>query len=257
MDISLLNVATSGIAAQQARVDAASHNLANAQTPGFRAMRPELVDLPADPDVYGNPATSGLVSANDPTQGVSVAAINRPDVAGPALATGSPMDAYLPKGVYLAVQLPSGQLVYTRDGNLSLAADGQIQVGMYRLAGNPTVPAGTTSVAVDSAGQVVANGPKGATAVGPLPLTVVPQPEQLEALGHGLFATTPGSGTPRAATPADLNGFIPGAIEGSNVQLDSELTQLIRAQRVYSANVQMIHTWDQLNGDAIQELSRP
>jgi flagellar basal-body rod protein FlgG len=256
VDFSILNVATSGVVAQQTRVDAVGHNLANMQTPGFRAIRPELVTTPADPDVYGVPATATLTSAAT-DQGVAVSAISRPDVGGATVSTQAPLDVALPQGVYLAVQYPGGQVVYTRDGHLSVGADGSVSVGMFRLAGNLQVPVGKGPIHVDSVGHLTVDGPGGPTTVGTLPLVVIPHPEALNALGQGAFGLSPDSGAPRAARPADLQGLTVGAIEGSNVQVDAQLTDLIRAQRAYGANLQVVHTWNQLSADSVQELGRP
>lgn len=256
-EIGVLNLAVSGLRAQQARVDAVGHNLANAQTPGFRAIRPELVDLPANQGVYGETAPTRLVTADDPTQGVEVAQINRPDIPGMVIATNSPLDVALPPGVYLSVQLPGGRVTYTRDGHLGVAADGALQVGTYRLAGNVRLPPQATDPEIGPGGEVVARVNGQPTVVGQLPLVTVPHPEQLEEVNRGLFIITTESGTPRAAGPKDLAGLAPGALEGSNVQLDTEMTEMLRAQRIYGANAQMVHTWDQLAGDSIQELSRP
>lgn len=256
MDFSILNLATSGVVAQQSRVDAVGHNLANLQTPGFRAIRPELVALPADPAEFGAPSATSLTSASTASEGVAVAAISRPDVVGSAISTGAPLDVSLPPGVYLAVSYPNGTVVYTRDGHMNVGADGSLQVGMYKLAGNPKVPLGKGPVQIDQTGQILVGG-KPMPGVGPLPLVVIPQPEGLQAVGDGLFGLGPTSGPPRPAQPADLKALLVGDIEGSNVQLEGQVAQLIRAQRAYGANLQMVHTWNQLSGDSIQEFGRP
>lgn len=256
-EIGVLNLSVSGLRAQQARVDAVGHNLANAQTPGFRAIRPELVDLPANQGVYGETAPTRLVTADDPSQGVAVAQINRPDLPGVVIATNAPLDVALPPGVYLSVQLPDGRVTYTRDGHLSLGADGGLQIGEYRLAGKVRLPPNAADPQVGAGGEIVARVNGQPTVVGQLPLVTVPHPEQLKEVNRGLFTVTAESGAPRTAGAKDLAGLTPGALEGSNVQLDTEMTEMLRAQRIYGANAQMVHTWDQLAGDSIQELSRP
>lgn len=256
MEFSILNLAASGVRAQQTRVDAVGHNLANLQTSGFRAIRPELVDLPAQSDVYAEPSPLALVRADDPNEGVTVAAVTRPDLPGSAIATGGPLDVALPQGVYLAVRQPDGTTAYTRDGHVGVGEDGMLAVGDLRLATSLRLD-GTASPSIDERGQVVVAGPDGAEkVVGSLPLVTVQNPEQLAALGDGLFGATPDSGAIKAIGPAQVNGLIPGAIETSNVQIDGEITHMVRAQRAYQANVQMIHTWDELTSGTIQELGR-
>src|SRR5258708_30903509 len=114
MDLSILRIASSGIRAQQTRIDFVGHNLANTQTFGFRAVRPELVDLPASRTPYAGPGTSRIVSADDPTEGVVDARETRPDLPGEIQQTGMPLDVALPRGIYLSVQTPDGQSALPR-----------------------------------------------------------------------------------------------------------------------------------------------
>ncbi len=256
MDFSLLKLAASGIRVQQTRVDFVGHNLANTQTFGFRAVRPEIVDLPPDSATFGVPGTTYLVQTGDPTSGAFDVRETRADLAGPILSTGSPLDVALPQGVFLSVKTPDGQTALTRDGHLNVTADGTIQAGIYPLATGLRVPAGTLQAGIDSAGQIHAVGPAGDQIVGALPLVRIPNPEELQALGDGLAQVTIDSGAAQPTVPSDLVGLSPQAVEGSNVQVDQELTHMMRAQRAYQANAQMIHTWDELANQTIQEMGR-
>lgn len=256
MEPTFLDLAASGLRAQQTRLDVVAHNLANLQTPGFRSFRAELVDLPADPNVFGLTTPLGLATADAPTRGVQVARTLQPDRAGTTVMTSAPLDVALPNGVYLAVQLPSGQTAYTRDGHLSVSAQGTLQVGSYPLAATLKLQPGDSAPAIDDQGRVVTTGPTGQRVVGSLPLVRFGNPEGLLPLGNGVLTVSADSGPPRPYAPTGLDRPVPGALEGSNVDLGQEFTTLIRAQRAYQLGAQMVRTWDELAGDTVQDLGR-
>jgi len=241
MDFGILGIATSGMRAQQTQVDAVGHNLANLQTTGFRAIRPDLV-------------------AAAPQAGVEVGAVLQPDVGGPTLMTNSPLDLALPPGVYLAVQLPNGQTGLSRTGNLRVGNDGRLQAGDFPLVGNIRLAPTDSSPSVDATGQVTVpagNGPLvGQRVVGKLPLVTVARPEGLSPQGNGIWmaTATSGTGTPFTATAAAP--VVPGAVNGSNVDVIQEMTHLVRAQRAYQINAQMVHVWDELASQTVQDLGR-
>ncbi len=254
MEVSLLRVAASGLRAQQVRVDAASQNLANVETTGFRAGRPELIDLPSlSTPASANPL-SGAPTSGDQSPGVSVERYTWPDLPGPTLATGAPLDVALPDGVYLAVRGPDGQTAYTRSGHLTTGSDGTLQVDDFPLVGAPKLGPNDGAAFVDRQGQIVVAAPTGNRVLGSLPLVAVPHPEELTPIGHSLLATSAQSGAPVALSGPNVVGLTPQAVEGSNVQIDQEMTTLLRAQRAYQANTRMVQTWDMLVGDTIQGL---
>lgn len=254
MDSTVLSLASSGLQAQQKQIDLIAHNLANVQTPGFRAIRPELVDMPANPGIYGTSNPVGLTTANDPTSGVAIAGWTQPDQTGPIITTGSPLDVALPDGIYLAVQLPNGQTAYTRDGRVQVNANGGFQVGDNPLAGNLRLQAGDSDPAVNDRGQIVVTGPQGKRILGALPLVRVNNPEGLNPMGLGLLSATPVSGTPQPFVSNGLDGITTGALEGSNVQMDQQMATLLQAQRAYQAGTQMVQTWDLLTSQTVRDL---
>jgi len=256
METSLLGLARSGLIAQQTRLDMVSHNIANLQTPGFRAFRAELVDLPPDQSVFGLPSPPRLTSAEDPTRGVAVVRTSQPDVPGSIVATNAPLDLALPDGVYLAVRLPNGQTGYTRDGHVDVGAKGAFQINAYPLVSNVTMLPGDSSPSIDEAGNVVVVGSNGPRTIGKVPLVQFARPENLEPLGNGVLQPSATSGQPMPFTPTGLDRLATGALEASNVRLDQEFSHLIRAQRAYQLNAQFVRTWDELAGDTVQDLGR-
>lgn len=254
MEITTLRLAASALRTQQTRLDTAGHNIANLETTGFRSLRPELIDLPADPSRFGETTPPGLITADDPNRGVTIAGTRQPDVPGSIRETGAPLDLALPDGVYLEVRTPDGQTAYTRDGHLELDAQGTLNVAGRPLANQLRLPPGDLSAAVDTAGRIVVSDATGSRVVGTLPLVRFGNPEGLEPLGLGLLQATPASGAPRAASATNPITVRPGALEASNVQLDRELTHLLRAQRAYQAGAQLLRTWDELAGQTVREI---
>src|SRR4051794_16127415 len=102
--------------ARAAQLDSIADNLANAETPGFKAARPAFASfLPK-----GGGLTDKVFSAAVAT-GIDM----RP---GTTVATDNPLDV-LPEGnLFLGVESASGQMSYTRNGKLQVSADGQLQV---------------------------------------------------------------------------------------------------------------------------------
>ncbi|MDZ4095344.1 MAG: flagellar hook-basal body complex protein, partial [Paracoccaceae bacterium] len=125
-----LQIAASGMAAQQMRVDVVSNNLANMSTTGYNARRADFADLH-----YQQLARPGTVSAEDGTvlpTGVQLGLGVRPTAVSVVLAqgalaqTGGDLDVAIEGKGYLEVTLPSGAAAYTRDGALKRTGDGLI-----------------------------------------------------------------------------------------------------------------------------------
>lgn len=254
MEITMLNLAASGLRSQQTRLDLVGHNLANLGTPGYRSFRAELVDLPTNPHTFGLTAPTTLTLADAPTEGAVVARTLQPSIPGAIVATGEPLDIALPARVYLAVQLPNGQTAYTRNGRLTVNSEGTIQAGDFPLLGNLRVPPEAGTPIVDHQGRLLAIGPEGEQVLGTLPIVQFRNPEELEPLGRGVLLPTQDSGAPEQFTPDELNTLAPQALEASNVQVERELTLLMRAQRAYQANVQVVRTWDELAAQTVREI---
>ena len=86
-------------------------------------------------------------------------------------------------------------------------------------------------------------------ALGKIVLSSFMNPNGLKSLGGNLWTETAASGGPLTGSPGDgtkLGGLTSGAVEASNVDLTSELVNLIIAQRTYQANAQTVKTQDQV-----------
>ena len=134
------------------------------------------------------------------------------------------------------MQLNASRQIVTADG--------------YLLLPNITIPQGTTSVTVDASGEVLASvaGQTAPQNVGQITLAVFPNPAGLVASGQNLLQQTQASGTPQVQNPGlnETGVLQQGFLETSNVDIVTEITNLITAQRAYEMNSKVIQTADQM-----------
>ena len=250
-----LQIAASGMAAQQMRVDVVSNNLANMSTTGYNARRADFADLH-----YQQLARPGSITAEDGTQlptGVQIGLGVRPSSVSVVLAqgtsavTGGDLDVAIEGKGYLEVTLPSGDIAYTRDGALKRTSEGLI-VNSEGHQVNPgiTIPADARSLTISAAGEVYGYFPNQVQPqlLGQLSLTAFTNDKGLEAIGSNLFLESPASGPPIQGTAGEdgLGTLRQGYLEESSVDAVKEVTELIKAQRGYELNAKVITAADQM-----------
>jgi flagellar hook-basal body protein len=129
-------------------------------------------------------------------------------------------------------------------------ADGNVLAFRGRALEPPvSVPAGLTNAAIDANGVITALDDTGARQqIGQLTMARFVNPQGLEALGDGLFRETVNSGERFDGTPGDgtFDILAVGALEGSNVNMAEEFTNIIIAQRAYEACAKTFHIGDQM-----------
>jgi len=240
-----LYVAASGMAAQQTRIDTVANNVANVGTTGFKRQRSAFEDVAYQQvAVKSRDAEGGVAELGG---GVRVADVERDLANGAFEETGNPLHMAINGPAWLAVETPDGGMAYTRDGALGRSADGTLvtATGMP-LAGGIVVPPDATNLTIEPDGTVSASFGNDAEPVtlGRLELAVFPNPARLSPKGGNLFAETPSSGVPRIAEPED--GVVQqGFLERSNVDIASELIELILAQRAFELNSKVVQAADE------------
>jgi flagellar basal-body rod protein FlgG len=250
-----LDIAATGMQAQQTNVEVISNNLANMTTTGFKRQRAEFQDLIYQNlrRVGSNSSDSGSVvpSGAQVGLGVKTAAIYRINEQGNLQQTSNTLDLAVQGNGYFQVTLPSGQLAYTRDGTFGLAADGTIVTADgYIVQPGVQIPTTATGITINTSGQVQATiaGQTAPQTVGQLQLAIFPNESGLEAQGDNMYLQTSASGQPVTGNPA-TTGFgtvMQGFIETSNVNVVTEITNLISAQRAYEMNSKVITTSDDM-----------
>ncbi|HEX2525529.1 MAG TPA: flagellar basal-body rod protein FlgG [Geminicoccus sp.] len=256
-----LNIAATGMSAQQLNVDVISNNIANMATTGFKRARPEFQDL-----LYQSQRQTGSASSESGTLvpagvdiglGVKTAAVYRVLEQGPLVGTENDLDLAIQGRGYLTVELPTGEQAYTRSGNLQLSPEGQIVTADgYPVSPGITVPANALEVTVNAEGGVSARipGQVEPQALGQVELASFANEVGLKPLGNNLFGETAASGPASIGTPGS-EGFgtmLQGYLENSNVNPVSEITSLITAQRAYELNSRVITASDTMMGTVTQ-----
>lgn len=252
---STLDIGATGMLAQQLNVDVISNNIANMTTTGFKRQRAEFQDL-----LYQNKKRPGAASSDSGTivpagiqlgLGVKAGSVYRINEQGALQPTGNRFDIGLIGEGYFQIDLPSGETAYTRDGSFQLNQDGEIVTSEgYALTPSITVPADAVDVVINGSGEVLVkiDGQIGFSNVGQIQLATFANDAGLQAVGDNLLLETEASGTAVTGTPSAA-GFAKieqGMLEGSNVNIVNEITNLIAAQRAYEMNSKVIRTGDEM-----------
>ena len=254
-----LHVAATGMTAQETKLDTIANNLANANTTGFKRQEADFEDL-----LYQNlraptaNAAGGAAPAGTQVgSGARVVSTSRAFSQGPIQQTNNPLDVAIEGNGFLAVTRREGEIAYTRAGALKVDAQGRM-VTSDGLPIEPaiTVPADATNIAISADGTVTATQPgqRQPTQLGQLQPVACANPNGRSGLGHKLYEASAASGEPASGTAgADGRGsFLQGALEGSNVEVVTEMIALVRTQRAYEINSKVVSAADEMMRNATQ-----
>jgi flagellar hook protein FlgE len=254
-------VSLSGLQNAQTELNVIGNNIANADTNGFKSSSVEFSNLVAA-SAYSNPKdTIGI--------GATVEQVGQDFSQGAVNQTGSALDLAISGDGFFAVKsTATGDISYTRNGSFSLdsttaAATGNgylVDANGKRVQMLATNGSGTTDAAIpttDSAGAafagvtVASNGQISASyadgtssVIGTLALANFPSLQGLQQLGSADYSATGISGPAAYGQPGTgTNGsLLSGALEASNVDLSSQMVDLISAQQYFQANAKAIDT---------------
>ena len=244
----------SGMAAQQLNIDTISNNLANVNTTAFKKSSVEFQDL-----IYQTLRSSGSKTGEEtstPTElqvgsGVKPVATSRSFAQGSIVQSNNPLDVAISGDGFFRVTMDGDREGYTRDGHFKLSSEGVIVTNDgYVVEPQVTVPEDTQSLMIGENGvvSVIMAGDQVPQEIGQLELAQFINPGGLKALGQNLLENTVASGEAIVGTPLTV-GFgklNQGAVEVSNVDLVSEMVNMITAQRAYELNSKSITTSDDM-----------
>jgi len=247
-------VAKTGLDAQQTRMAVVSNNLANVNTTGFKQGRAVFEDLLYQTVRQAGGQTSQdtlLPSGMNLGTGVRVVATEKLFTQGSVLRTENALDVAISGRGFFQVERPDGTIAYSRDGNFQRNDQGDlVTVSGYRIQPGITIPdqAQSITIGLDGTVSVQLAGQASPTQVGSLEIVDFINPVGLQPVGENLFIETAASGTPQPGTPGQngLGQLEQGALEGSNVNVVSELVNMIETQRAYEMNSKAISTNDQM-----------
>lgn len=229
-------VSMNGAAARLAQLDAISDNLANAQTPGFKAERPSFE------------AFLARAGGKQPDKIYPAAVGTRIDLSpGLITHTGEPLDV-LPQGDhgFLAVKTPQG-LLFTRDGHLTVDVSGTLTSNRHPVVdreGQPIVAPPGTVVRIDASGTVFAD----QTRIADLAVYELDGP--VDRVAPALLAAQPETQITAVAPHVRL-----GEIETANANPLEAVVSLVTAQRAFDASMQALQTSKKLD-DRASEVGR-
>ncbi|GGA64500.1 flagellar hook-basal body protein [Ornithinibacillus halotolerans] len=255
--------AASGMISMQRQQEALANNIANANTPGYKADQatirafPEMLLYQMGP---GSTPAKGLSTANEIgsiNTGVYVQEYVPNYIQGALKETGVLTDVALIDGVFpdetgslfFSVQNENGEVRYTRNGNFTVDGEGYLTTtqGYYVLdaGGDPIQTGGMEFIVLDDGTLQV-----GQQAI-QLGIAYTADANQLEKEGDGLFNGEAGQ-VPAGVTFSVKQGFL----EQSNVDAVQTMTQMMDAYRSFELNQRVLKAYDESLGKAVSEIGR-
>ncbi|MCD6069493.1 MAG: Flagellar basal-body rod protein [Microvirga sp.] len=244
--IDALQIASSGLSANQVWLNTISNNVANMQTPGFKRgqvtfqnmVRPVSSAASADVSV----ASGAGVQLGEPTHLFTPGAMRE---------TNRSLDLAIQGDGFFEITLATGETAYTRLGSFHVNAEGQLALPNGELlTSDIRIPPDAEGVRIESNGAVRVKLAQSSDYVdaGSIRIAKFAQPVFLEQIGGGLYAQTRQSGAASLIEPGQeaAGTLLTGHLELSNVDIVSEMTDLVMAQRAYQLNARLLQASDQI-----------
>ena len=250
-----LQTAATGMAAQELSVQVIANNIANMQTTGYKKQSAAFQDL-----IYQHVRRIGAQSSDQGTilpigidigGGVKTVGTPRSMTQGTLSQTGNDLDLAITGNGFFKILMPDGTFQYTRDGTLQMDNQGRIVNAQGNLV-QPTItiPQNASGLTVNQQGQVSVTlpGQTNSTIIGQITLTRFVNQAGLLPVGNNLYQETPASGPPQDGL-ANAEGYgtiTQGSLEQANVDVVTEMSNMIAAQRAYEMNAKVISAADEM-----------
>lgn len=249
----VLSTAATGLGAQQANIERIANDMANVNTDSYKKSRNEFADLMyqtlKEPGAALGDASVSPVGVQI-GMGVKVNGSYKDMSQGAIRQTGHPYDLMIDGNGFFTVQMPNGEVAYTRNGDFHKSADGRlVMTNGARMIPEITIPNNATAFTVTAQGEVrIATSDGNETVIGNIPITQFPNERGLNVIGAGLYKVTAASGQPVTGVPGENGmGFISqGARESSNVDIANSMVEMISTQRAYELGTKMMSTADEM-----------
>ena len=249
--------AATGMKSQQFNIDTIANNLSNVNTTAYKTGRAEFKDLfysnlkrARIDDDEGRPVNLEVGHGSMPV------ATKRDFRTGNLIPTDNVFDLAIEGEGFFAIELPDGDLRYTRDGSFKLSVDDDegylvTSEGYYVLSEDEdfiVVESGIRDISIDNFGYITGEDEDGEIVdLGRIGLVKFTNPEGLQSEGANLYSMTTASGEPLYIEPEEMNSrIVQGYLEASNVQVIDEMVKMITAQRAYEINSKTIQTSDEM-----------
>jgi flagellar basal-body rod protein FlgG len=238
------------------RIDTIANNIANVNTTAFKKGRANFADLfyqQVQRAGSGEPGGSQGATGTYFGAGVRLTSTEKLFTQGTFQSTGRQFDLAIDGEGFFRVVLPDGTIAFTRAGNLNVDSQGNlVTADGYMLDPKITVSQNFTQVSINPTGLIQGfdpTQPQNLQTIGQLELTRFPNPAGLEAGGDNLYHITAAAGNRIDGMPGTGQGLgqiRQGFLEESNVDVISELVDLITAQRAFETNSKSIQTSDDI-----------
>jgi flagellar basal-body rod protein FlgG len=234
----ILNISRGSMMSQLLDLDTVSHNLANINTTGFKSSRSNFQEM----------LNSNMLN------GVQIRSTQRFMDQGDLKTTSNPLDLAIQGSGLFAVTLPDGSIGYTRDGEFKMDETHRVvNVNGFPLIWDGQIPEDATQVKIQPDGTVLAYQVSDWNQVGTIQLYRFNNPNGLSGYGDNLWQETEVSGTAQVGAPASegYGKIVSNSLELSNVDISTEITQLITLERSFDMSLRTFQQTDQMLGLAI------
>src|SRR5690625_4413325 len=256
----------SGMRGFQTKLDVIGNNIANVNTVGFKANRVVFQDILSQ-TISGASAPTDMTGGVNPQQiglGSTIGAIDTIHTPGSAMTTNVVTDLRIDGDGFFAISAGEDvdDVLLTRAGNFTVDAEGNLVTsnGMFVVSSDGDViqldPEEVIAFSIAQDGEIIAIDEDGNSEGLDIRIGIVQvsNPGGLEKIGSNLYRSTPNADV---ELPIDLineandpeigtGAIVPGQLEMSNVDLTSEFTEMIVAQRGFQANSRIITTSDEI-----------
>lgn len=244
--------AATGMTAQQMNMDVVAHNLANANTTGFKRSRANFEDM-----MYQTVIAPGSETSEDSVVpsgiqmglGAKTASVQKIFSQGNFVNTENPLDLAIEGQGFFKI-LKGTDEVYTRAGSFKMDQDGfLVDSTGNRLQPEISIPSNAVSVSIDPGGTLTAIDQTGNVLISSNITThKFVNPGGLLSIGKGYFVPTDASGDATEGEPGTegYGSLLQGFLENSNIDVVEEMVNMIVGQRAYEANSKVIKASDDM-----------
>ncbi len=247
-----LSTAATGMQAQEMKLDQIAADMANMNTTGYKRGRTEFQDL-----IYQNLKEPGGQPGQVQTpvgiqvgNGTRVSAQYSQHELGPAKITNNIFDLMINGEGFFSVQLPNGQVAYSRDGSFKMDSQGRLTTsGGYPMVPGIQIPNNTSGVTITATGEVRVMDTQGQEqTIGQIQIASFLNPSAMMKIGENLWRPTPSAGNITQGIPGEngLGALQQGALEASNVKPTESIMDMITTQRTYETNAKVMTVGDQM-----------
>lgn len=254
--------------AQSAKLDTIANNLANVNTAGFKRdsqlFREYLTSYEKEPGTITVPRVPASIESFYDHQGGDKSYVDMNGTftdftQGALKSTGNKLDLAIEGDGLFEVGSPEGAR-FTRSGSFSIDGDGRL----VTKQGLPVLREGTGDAAsreirvtqgqgnlsISSNGEIF----EGAQSIGKLSVVKIDKKDGLQKVGQSLYALR--ENLEPQVTPAAEAKVHQGFLEGSNVNIVREMTDMITATRVFESTQKAIQAYDQMASKAVNDVPK-